>query len=88
MQLSVSNDTLRKVNSLQDKKRAKVISIVRRHLKACEKNGCPLENLDRVYLEAIEVAEMEMKFPETEKTKFQSWEPARHYDQYVSPKAA
>ncbi len=87
MQLTISNDTLRKVNNLPQAKRTKVISIVRLHLRACEKNGCPPESLDRVYLEAMEVAEMEMKFPEQDKASFRNWE-ARHYDQYVSPKAA
>jgi hypothetical protein len=87
MQLTISNDTLRKVNSLPEEKRAKVITIVKRHLRACAKNGCPTESMDRVYLEAMDVAEMEMKFPEPEKKFFREWE-ARHYDQYVSPKAA
>jgi hypothetical protein len=87
MQLTISNDTLRKVNSLPEDKRAKVISIVNRHLRACAKNGCPTESMDRVYLEAMDVAEMETKFPEPEKKFFREWE-ARHYDQYVSPKAA
>ncbi len=58
MQLTITNDTMRKVNSLPDDKRAKVIQIVKRHLKACAKNGCPTESMDRVYLEAIDVAEM------------------------------
>jgi hypothetical protein len=87
MQLTISNDTLRKVNSLPEDKRAKVISIVNRHLRACAKNGCPTESMDRVYLEAMDVAEMETKFPEPEKKFFREWE-VRHYDQYVSPKAA
>lgn len=87
MQLTITNDTMRKVNSLSDDKRAKVIQIVKRHLKACAKNGCPTESMDRVYLEAIDVAEMETKFPETKKDSFREWE-VRHYDQYVSPKAA
>ncbi|MFN7931531.1 MAG: hypothetical protein U0Y68_27095 [Blastocatellia bacterium] len=87
MQITVSSDTLRKVNSLPEAKRAKVIEIVKRHLRACAKNGCPLESLDRVYLEAMEVAEMELKFPEPKKEFFREWE-ARHYDQYISPKAA
>lgn len=87
MQLTITNDTMRKVNSLPDDKRAKVIQIVKRHLKACAKNGCPTESMDRVYLEAIDVAEMETKFPETKKDSFREWE-VRHYDQYISPKAA
>ncbi len=87
MQLTITNDTLRKVNSLSDDKRAKVIQIVKRHLKACARNGCPTESMDRVYLEAIDVAEMETKFPETKKDSFRAWE-VRHYDQYISPNAA
>ncbi len=87
MQLTITNDTMRKVNSLPDDKRAKVIQIVKRHLKACAKNGCPTESMDRVYLEAIDVAEMETKFPEKKKDSFREWE-VRHYDQYISPKAA
>ena len=87
MQLTVSSETLRKVNGLQAEKRAKVISIVKQHLRACAKNGCPLESLERVYLEAMEVAEIETKFPEPAKKFFREWE-TRHYDQYISPKAA
>ncbi len=87
MQLTITNDTMRKVNSLPDDKRNKVIQIVKRHLKACAKNGCPTESMDRVYLEAIDVAEMETKFPEVKKDSFREWE-VRHYDQYISPKAA
>jgi hypothetical protein len=87
MQLTITNDTLRKVNSLPDEKRAKVIQIVKRHLLACAQNGCPTESMDRVYLEAIDVAEMETKFPEGKKDTFREWE-VRHYDQYVSPRAA
>jgi hypothetical protein len=87
MQLTISSDTLKKVNNLPEEKRVKVIDIVKRHLRACAKNGCPAESLDRVYLEAIEVAEMEMKFPEPEKKFFREWE-ARRYEQYISPKAA
>lgn len=87
MQLTITNETLKKVNSLSEEKRAKVIQIVKRHLKACMKNGCPTESMDRVYLEAIDVAEMELKFPEVKKENFREWE-VRHYEQYVSPKAA
>lgn len=87
MQLTISNDTFKKVNSLPAAKRAKVVSIVKQHLQASERNGCPPESLDRVYLEAIEVAEMEMKQPEPRKDFQRNWE-ARHYDQYISPKAA
>ena len=86
--MRLSNDVLKLVNKLPEAKRNKVAQIVRRHLIACQKNDCPPESLDRVYLEAIEVAEMELRNPEPEKPEFRTWEPARRYDQYVSPKAA
>lgn len=88
MQLGLSKDTLKTVNNLSQEKRAKVLEIVRRHLVASYKNGCPPESMDRIYLEAIEVAEMEMKFPEHSTDEQRNWEPFRRYEQYVSPKAA
>jgi len=88
MQLGLSKDTLKVVNNLPKEKRAKVLEIVRRHLVASYKNGCPPESLDRIYLEAMEVAEMEMKFPEQPSNEPRTWEPVRRYEQYVSPKAA
>jgi hypothetical protein len=88
MQLGLSKDTLKLVNALSKEKRAKALEIVRRHLVASYKNGCPPESIDRIYLEAIEVAEMEMKFPEQPSQDERTWEPFRRYEQYVSPKAA
>jgi hypothetical protein len=88
MQLGLSKDTLKMINNLSKEKRAKVLEIVRRHLVASYKNGCPPESLDRIYLEAVEVAELELRFPEVEPKEPRTWEPLRRYDQYVSPKAA
>lgn len=88
MQLGLSKDTLKLVNGLPKEKRAKVLEIVRRHLVASYKNGCPPESMDRIYLEAVEVAELEMKFPEQPSEERRDWEPVRRYEQYVSPKAA
>ena len=86
--MKLSNDTLKVINKLSKGKREKVDAIVRRHVAACYKNGFPPENLDRVYIEAIEIVDLEALHPEPQVEEVRDWEPARHYDQYVSPKAA
>jgi hypothetical protein len=86
--MKLSNDTLKLVNRLTQEKREKVNKIVRRHVAACYRNGFPPENLERVYIEAVELVNMEEIFPEAQVVEIRDWEPYRHYDQYVSPKAA
>jgi hypothetical protein len=86
--MKISSDTLKLVNRLSKKKREKVDAIVRRHVAACQKNGFHPENMERVYIEAVEMVDLEERFPEPVVEEFRDWEPARHYDQYVSPKAA
>lgn len=85
----ITSDTLKLVNKLPDTKRRKVDAIVRRHVRACHQNGFDPENLDRVYIEAIEMVNIEDRFPEPViSEEKRNWEPFRQYDQYVSPKAA
>lgn len=86
--VKISNDTLKMINKLSRSKRDKVDAIVRRHVAACQKNGFQPENMERVYIEAMEMTELEERFPEPKADDIKDWEPARHYDQYVSPKAA
>lgn len=86
--VKISSDTLKLINKLSKKKREKVDAIVRRHVAACQRNGFDPENLDRVYIEAVEMINLEVKFPEPSAEDSRDWEPARHYDQYISPKAA
>lgn len=86
--MKISNDTLKLINKLSKEKRDKVEAVVRRHVSACYKNGFPPENLDRVYIEAVEIVDLEMLHPEPVVEEVRDWEPARHYDQYISPKAA
>ncbi|MCG3159224.1 MAG: hypothetical protein JMDDDDMK_00210 [Acidobacteria bacterium] len=86
--VKISSDTLKLINKLPKKKKEKVDAIVRRHVAACQRNGFDPENLDRVYIEAIEMIDLEVKFPEPTDEEIRDWEPARHYDQYISPKAA
>jgi len=86
--VKISSDTLKMINKLPKKKKEKVDAIVRRHVAACQRNGFDPENLDRVYIEAVEMIDLEVKFPEPSAEESRDWEPARHYDQYISPKAA
>ena len=86
--MKLANDTLKMLERLDKEKRDKVEAVVRRHVEACLKNGFPPENIDRVYLEAVEIVDLEALFPEPETQEVRDWEPLRHYDQYVSPKAA
>ena len=88
LMVKISSDTLKMINKLPKKKKEKVDAIVRRHVAACQRNGFDPENLDRVYIEAIEMIDLEVRFPESDAEESRDWEPARHYDQYISPKAA
>jgi len=88
MMVKISKETLRMVDTLPGEKRGKVEAIVRRHVAACQKNGFLPENLERVYIEAVEMVELEERFPEPVVEDIRDWEPARHYDQYISPRAA
>lgn len=85
----ITSDTLKLINRLSDTKRQKVDAVVRRHVRACHQSGFEPENLDRVFLEAIEMVEIEDRFPEPVIVEDKrNWEPFRQYEQYVSPKAA
>jgi hypothetical protein len=86
--MKVSNDIASMMNKLSRETRAKVEAVVRRHVAACYRNGFPPENLERVYIEALDVVRMEEKFPDVVDHSPRDWEPLRHYDQYISPKAA
>jgi hypothetical protein len=88
LMVKISSDTLKLINRLPKKKKEKVDAIVRRHVAACQRNGFDPENLDRVYIEAVEMIDLEVKFPDASAEESRDWEPARHYDQYISPKAA
>lgn len=86
--MKITSDTLKLINRLPRDKREKVDAIVRRHVRACQDNGFLPENLERVYIEAVEMVDIEERFPEVEVEDNRTWEPFRHYEQYVSPKAA
>ena len=76
------------LSELSPELRARVERIVHTHIKAVLKFGSPEEPLERIYLEAIEIARLEDQDP-----NFQDkpgdlnmrHEPRRHYDVYRSP---
>ncbi len=62
--------------------RERVDEIIRKHVEACRKYGVPIECLDRLYIEAVEVA----KLPEEPVRDSSVSEPYRRYRVYDSPK--
>ena len=87
LMVKISSDTLKMINKLPKKKKRRWTRLCVA-IAACQRNGFDPENLDRVYIEAIEMIDLEVKFPEPDAEESRDWEPARHYDQYISPKAA
>lgn len=87
MIVKISNDTLKLINKLSETKRERVDAIVRRHVRACQRNGFEPESMERVFIEAVELVNLEERFPEANEDQ-RDWEPVRSYSQYISPKAA
>lgn len=81
----MADATIRLLEKLTPEMRTAADKIIKAHFKACDKFGMPVENLDRVFLEAIEVAQLEAAEPAAE--RYSSHEPARHYEQYTTPLA-
>jgi hypothetical protein len=83
----LSEQTIKMFNKLPDETRAEVTKVVKTHLAACLRHGSPVESLDRLFIEAVEVVNLESHVPEF-RTPFtpQGHEPFRHYDQYISPR--
>ena len=74
------------LDSLPPEKRRRVNAIVNRHLKACASQGVAPENLERVYIEAVEVAAIDEKSDSSLPTINNNCEPFRRYEQYLPPK--
>lgn len=82
----ISDQTLKMLKNLSRDQRAKVDEVVRTHVKACLRNGSPLESFDRLLIEAVEVVKLEERVPETKYDFVPGVEPFRHYEQYTSPR--
>ena len=85
--MKFAKDVIKLMSTLPEDQRVKVEKVVRRHVAACARNGFQPENIERVYIEAVEIVRMEDTLPQdgpiTDETR--GWEPYRRYEQYVSP---
>lgn len=84
--MKISDQTLKMINQLAPSFRVKVDKVIRTHVAACMRTGSPIENLDRLFIEAVEIVRLEERAPETRLEYSSEWEPYRHYDQYSSPR--
>ena len=84
--MKISEQTLKMINQLPQDTRLKVDQVIRTHVAACRKTGSPIENLDRLFIEAVEIVKLEERCPETRLEYSAEWEPFRRYEQYASPR--
>ena len=84
--MKISDQTLKMINQLSPDTRSKVDKVVRTHVQACLRTGSPVENFDRLLIEAVEIVRLEERVPEMRLEYSAEWEPYRHYDQYISPR--
>lgn len=84
---SASLDNIRKtIEGMSQEKKLRVYGIVNRHLKACAQYSIVPDNLERILIEAVDVANSEERFPEEKRQSVSGWEPFRRYEQYLAPK--
>lgn len=84
--MKISDQTLKMISQLPPNTRTKVDKVIRTHVAACMKTGSPIENLDRLFIEAVEIVKLEERVPEMRYEFIADVEPYRHYDQYSSPR--
>lgn len=84
--MKISDQTLKMINQLTPGIRRKVDIVIRTHVAACMKTGSPIENLDRLFIEAVEIVKLEERCPEMRVEYSAEWEPLRRYEQYRSPR--
>lgn len=84
--MKISEQTIKMINQLPTETRTKVDKVVRTHVAACMKTGSPVENFDRLLIEAVEIVRLEERFPEMRLDYNGEWEPYRQYEQYTSPR--
>ena len=51
----LSDQTVKLISKLSDDTREQVTKVVKTHLAACARNGSPIESLDRLFIEAVEI---------------------------------
>lgn len=86
MQTNWIENVRRILDALPPEKQRRVNAIVNRHLRACDSQDVPLENLERIYIEAVEVATIDEKIASAPTATDHYYEPVRRYEQYLPPK--
>lgn len=85
----LSDQAVKLICNLNDDERELVNQKLRTHFAACLRNGAPIENVDRLVIEAVEVMRLEAREPQpaldVEMAGMRGW-PAYSYPQYVSPR--
>lgn len=84
----VSAVTLKRMDGLPVEQQQEVRQMVYNHVKACLANQFTPENLDRVFIEAIEIVKVEARTGLRTITETVRYEPERRYGQYEPPKDA
>jgi hypothetical protein len=89
--MKISPLTIRALQELSKDEKAKVDAIVRAHIEACGASGLEPENLERVYIEAIEIVKLEAKNPPpegaiSEEEYKEAMLTSSHYSVYQPPK--
>lgn len=79
----ITSDTLKQINRLPADQRQRVEAVVRRHVQACFGLGFAPDDLERVYVEAIQQVEMGDDLVEAEHGPTELF---RRYEQYTSPR--
>ena len=57
--MKISDQTLKMISQLSPNMRGKVDKVIRTHVAACMRTGSPIENLDRLFIEAVEIVKLE-----------------------------
>ena len=78
--------TLRSIEGLSEIQREKVEQVVRAHIRACRLNGFEPDDLNRLYLEAIEIVKLEEGITEEPGHETPPWD-ERRYGVYESPRS-
>jgi hypothetical protein len=89
--MKISASIMRTIEELSEDEKVKVDAIIRAHIEACRANGLEPENLERIYIEAIEIVKLEAKNPPpegviSEEEYKEAMLTSTHYSVYQPPK--
>lgn len=82
----LSDAVLKSLSGLDDATRERATKMVKTHIAACLRHGAPIENLERVFVEAIDLVKREPAEEPVALIDPVMYEPARIYHAYVSPR--